>query len=340
MIHFRNLIEYLHWNMTPSTTTYFARDGKETKLYEKFLASFALGSFIVCWIFSIASPVIFVLCLWSRSYIACTFFATITYFAFAPWNKGLLCQIVNSFYFNYHCRYYKNIRIEYEGDTLPSPSDSQTFYAIHPHGAFSFGWALLFNSSALSHVRFCFSPVLYMTPFFRLFSRLIGTIGSAGKSDMISYLKKGEHLALPPGGFEEATLTSTRQDRVFIKKRHGFIRLCLKFGVAVRPVYVFGEKDLFSNIQMLKKFRLKLNRMGLPGILVWGEPLLPFLPKMNKSMHIIVGAPIALPKIENPSKDEVAKWHGKYIASLTGLFENHKVNAYGERGKDMKLEVW
>jgi len=179
-----------------------------------------------------------------------------------------------------------------------------------------------------------------MTPFFRLFSRLIGTIGSAGKSDMISYLKKGEHLALPPGGFEEATLTSTRQDRVFIKKRHGFIRLCLKFGVAVRPVYVFGEKDLFSNIQMLKKFRLKLNRMGLPGILVWGEPLLPFLPKMNKSMHIIVGAPIALPKIENPSKDEVAKWHGKYIASLTGLFENHKVNAYGERGKDMKLEVW
>lgn len=97
--------------------------------------------------------------------------------------------------------------------TLLSLSDSQTFYAMHPNGAYSFGQSLLFNSSALSHAWFCFSSFLtsiFYDPLFLLFSRTMGSFGSAGKNDMISYLKKSEHLKLPLVGFEEAPLTSTK----------------------------------------------------------------------------------------------------------------------------------
>ena len=78
---------------------------------------------------------------------------------------------------------------------------------------------------------------------------------------MVEYTEKGENLALSPGGFEEATITG-RLDRVYIKKRTGFIKLCLKYGYSVVPVYVFGENRLFSNVQGWWKLRLWLNSLG------------------------------------------------------------------------------
>jgi 2-acylglycerol O-acyltransferase 2 len=138
----------------------------------------------------------------------------------------------------------------------------------------------------------------------------------------------------------EATLTCTTQDRVFIKKRTGFIRLCLQHGIAVRPVYVFGEKSLFWNIQGNWSTRLALNRYGLPTILSWGHPFFALVPKNTVPVHIVVGSPLALPKIDDPSKDDVTNWHNKYMAALTKVFEDHKEVAYGPDSKTMKLEVW
>ncbi|KAL3920588.1 MAG: hypothetical protein SGILL_003188, partial [Bacillariaceae sp.] len=146
---------------------------------------------------------------------------------------------------------------------------------------------------------------------------------------MISYLKRGESLALPPGGFEEATLTSLKKDRVFIRKRTGFIRLCLQYGVAVKPVFVFGEKDLYWNIQGGWSWRLTLNRYGFPTILTWGCSWLPLLPKRNAPLFIAVGQEIALPRIENPTKDQVKLWHDKYVTALEKLYDGNKEQAYG-----------
>ena len=179
-----------------------------------------------------------------------------------------------------------------------------------------------------------------MSPFFRLFSRGVGNPGSASKDSMISYMRKGESLALPPGGFEEATLTSTNHDRVFIKKRTGFVRLCLREGIAIRPVYVFGERSCYWNIQGAFKSRLALNRYGIPAILAWGNLLVPWLPKRHVEMYIAIGKPLKLPKIEKPTKEEVSAWHDKYIKALTQLFEEHKAAAYGPSSKTMKLEIW
>ena len=73
----------------------------------------------------------------------------------------------------------------------------------------------------------------------------------------------------------------------------------------------------------------------------WGHPLLPLLPRGNVDVKVVVGAPIVLPKIDNPTREVVQEWHAKYMASLTALFEEHKEAAYGaEAAKTAKLELW
>jgi diacylglycerol O-acyltransferase 2, plant len=310
-------------------------------IFTKVAGAFSVGSFIIIWLLSVASPfVLFVSIAYGFNTLA-TFLILVTIASYLPWTKGPLIRQIQLFYSQYHACYYEETTVLFEGSSLPSPNDPQTLYAVHPHGAFCLGWSHLFALPAMDHVRFCFSAALFASPFFRLFSRCVGNPGSASRGAMISYLQEKIHIALPPGGFEEATLTCTYKDRAYIRKRTGFIKLCLQYGVAVRPVYVFGEKSLFWNIQGLWKFRLAMNRYGFPMIFVWGRPLLPWLPRNHVKLYVVVGAPLILPKIPHPTKAEVALWHGKYMDALTKLFEDYKEKAYGaEVAKTAKLELW
>jgi Diacylglycerol acyltransferase. len=159
---------------------------------------------------------------------------------------------------------------------------------------------------------------------------------------MVKYMKRGENLALPPGGFEEATLTNIHQDRVYIRKRMGFIKLALQHGYDVVPVYCFGENQTYWNMQGAWKIRLWLNSLGIPSIFIWGAWFLPLLPKRSEmGLYVVCGDALVLPRIEHPTKEQVREWHDKYIAALMHLFERHKASAYGEElGKIQKLQVW
>jgi len=324
-----NTVSVLESN--PATTTKF----------EAFLGAITVSSFIVIWLSSAASPLILFISLREGYYKIAAFIILITIIAYLPWKRGPISRCVQRFIDSNHPQYYNGVSIVFEGGEVPPSEHRQTFFAVHPHGAFCIGWALLFTCPTMHRVRFCFAPSLFASPFFRLFSRAVGKPGSAARPSMNAYLKNGEDCALPPGGFEEATLTSTSQDRVFIKKRYGFVRLCLKYGVAIRPVYVFGEGRLFSNVQGFWRNRLALNRFGIPTIIVWGRWFFPLLPKKGVKIYIVVGKPIVLPKIENPTKEEVAVWHNKYIAELKRIYDDYKEDAYGaDEGKVAKVEVW
>mmetsp|Transcript_130 Transcript_130/g.171 ORF Transcript_130/g.171 Transcript_130/m.171 type:complete len:325 (+) Transcript_130:119-1093(+) len=300
----------------------------------------AIFSFIVIWMSSIASPLLFYASIQHQNYAIATLIFVLVICAYVPWKKGFISKNFTAFV-SYTAFYYKRCSITFEGSSLPEDSKTPVFYAVHPHGAFCLGWSALFIAPFMSSVRFCFSPVLYFSPFFKLWSRMTGNPGRADKEAMIQYMEKGEHLALPPGGFEEATLTSPAQDRVYIKNRLGFIKLCLMHGYSVVPVYCFGENYTFNNAQGLWKMRLGMNSLGIPTILIWGASFFPLLPKRHEyGLYIVAGEPLVLPKVEKPSREDVKMWHDKYIAALTRVFEEHKCDAYGEEGKTKKLELW
>lgn len=321
--------------------TIIRSDPASVTTLESIFGGITVTLFICNWLASAISPFIFIFAIANGYQKVAGSIAFVTILAYLPWEHGVLSHRIQRFIDGHHPSYYDGVRIVFEGGDVPPAEHRQTFFAVHPHGAFCIGWAQLFTSPQMHRVRFCFAPALYLSPFFRLFSRTVGKPGSAARHAMNSYLKAGEDVALPPGGFEEATLTSTTNDRVFIKKRYGFVRLCLKYGVAIRPVYVFGEGKLFSNIQGLWRARLALNRFGLPTILVWGRWFLPLMPKKGVGLHIVVGKTLVVPRIEKPSKEDVEFWHNKYIGELRRVYDEHKEAAYGSvRGKEAKLEVW
>lgn len=49
----------------------------------------------------------------------------------------------------------------------------------------------------------------------------------------------------------------------------------------------------------------------------------------------MIGAPILVKKVENPTKEQIDELHRKYVDKLTELFEEHK-EKYGI-GKDVKI---
>lgn len=329
--------------------TVLQTDPTTTTTLESILGAIAVLLFVGSWLASLSSPLVLSLALIYGHRIVAATIVCATIIAYLPWEHGMLSRSFQNFLNRYHPLHYggTGVSILYEGGVenvnASTGKKRQTMYAVHPHGAFCIGWSFLYHNPRMiaERVRFCFAPGLYASPFFRLFSRAAIRPGSASRSAMDGYMRDGEDVALPPGGFEEATLTHTSVDRVYVKCRYGFIKLCLKYGVSVRPVYVFGEGQLYSNVQGGWKLRLAMNNYNIPAIFPWGLWFFPLLPKKDVGLFIVVGRPLALPKLTNPTKMEVAMWHDNYVRELKRIYDDYKEEAYGsERGKVSKLEIW
>ena len=267
--------------------------------------------FVALWMTSTTCSVLLYLSIhYQRYYLAgATTFAIVC--AYLPWEKGIVSEYVmafaryNTLYYKkctYHLQTPSSLPYEHE-NTSASVKAKPNLYALHPHGAFCLGMSILCYSPRMTSVRFCFASGLYFSPFFRLWSRLAGKPRRADKSSMIKYMKRKENVALPPGGFEEATLTSEHHDRVYIKKRFGFVKLALQHGYDIVPVYCFGENATYYHFQGARKLRLKMNSFGISVILIFGAWFLPLLPKRTKyGLHVVCGDALQLPTIENPTR--------------------------------------
>jgi hypothetical protein len=105
--------------------------------------------------------------------------------------------------------------------------------------------------------------------------------------------------------------------------------------------FVIGEKSCYWNMQGIFPLRLAFNRYYIPMILPWGHWLFPLLPNPYCRVYIVVGAPLVLPHLVDPTPQQIHERHEKYVKVLVRLFEEHKEAAYGsEIGKSAKLEIW
>jgi 2-acylglycerol O-acyltransferase 2 len=311
-------------------------------LLNRILGGIAILSFVCSLIASVVSPLIVAWAVVHECYLFESVVIVVSVIAYLPWPPRQKPSTFQRFMRRYQPCYFDKTTVLLEGTKLPHSNEPQTLYAVHSHGALAIRWGILYCHPLFQHVRFCFAAALYISPLFRLYSRCAGNPGNAAKPAIITYMKQHhECLSLISGGFEEATLTSFHVDRVIIRKRTGFIRLCLQHGIRIRPVFVFGEKSCYWNIQGQFPMRLALNRYFIPAILPWGHWLVPLLPKPHCQIYIVVGSPLVLPHIVDPTPQQVHEWHEKYVSALIRLYEEHKEAAYGtEIGKCVKLEIW
>eukprot|EP00919_Chromeraceae_sp_WS-2016_P061766 GHVR01146392.1.p1 GENE.GHVR01146392.1~~GHVR01146392.1.p1 ORF type:complete len:226 (+),score=-0.08 GHVR01146392.1:382-1059(+) len=225
---------------------------------------------------------------------------------------------------------------------MPNPDkDPPTLYCFSPHGVFGMGCCQVYYRSMyeLKHVTFCMSTVLYYLPFFTPLAKMIGNCGPANKAFVTNALKQKKSLGIVIGGFQEATITSTESDRIYIKHRKGFIKYALQYGYRIVPCFTFGDFRCYWNAQGQWPFRLWLNSIGIPAVLFWGCWWCPLLPKQPPNgIHVVFGKPIpAREPIANPSQEEIDKMHAEYIEAIVGLYERHKRDM--QEGS-VSLDVW
>ena len=156
---------------------------------------------------------------------------------------------------------------------------------------------------------------------------------------MKALLARGVDFGILPGGMEEVALYSHGQDRVYLSRRAGFIKYALQYGYLVQPAYTFGESDLYQSMTMGTKLRLWVQKhFGFIIPIFWGPygMVMPWLPRSDVALHTVLGAPLQLPHIAEPTTEQVSKYHQLYIDALTQLFDTHKTR-FGYENR--KLQV-
>lgn len=210
----------------------------------------------------------------------------------------------------------------------------------HPHGAFTIA-ALYFVSHWWSKNypgggdRFCcVAPLLLRIPLLSEFL-LLCHARSQDSATFSACLRRGATVAIQPGGIAEQVATDDSVERIFFPPRLGFIRLAIKHGVPLMPVYAFGENQLYRTSSWTRRLNnwfykhlktgnlVVLGQGGIPNSPVLPNPMM--LPVFRRGLHIRFGDPVDVgPAEENPSEERVQAAFKLYLAALRKLFDKYK----------------
>jgi 2-acylglycerol O-acyltransferase 2 len=164
------------------------------------------------------------------------------------------------------------------------------------------------------------ASVVLKTP---LLKNLMGVFNliDASASSLKNRLKTAGSVLMYIGGIAELFKSSRREERLYLAKRKGFIKLALREGTDVVPVYLFGNTSVLS---VLKKGPLATLSRKLQASLTvfWGKWYLP-IPRDEKMLYV-VGKPLGMPHIMDPTQEDIDKWHGVYCEEVKNIFETYK----------------
>ena len=106
-------------------------------------------------------------------------------------------------------------------------------------------------------------------------------------------------------------------EKVYLRKRKGFVREAIRNGAHLVPVYTFGNTSLFpcaASDGALARLSRRM-RMSLVAFFPWPR---------RRPLLFVSGHPIRVKQQDNPSPEEVDKVHTLFIAALEELYERHR----------------
>ncbi|KAK9302952.1 hypothetical protein QLX08_005218 [Tetragonisca angustula] len=229
-----------------------------------------------------------------------------------------------------------------------------------PHGILSTGVCVAFGTDAAGYrelfpgieIRIVILDRHYQTPIFREYCRI--TCGANSSPESVNQLLStkpqapytGRATVLMVGGAAEATESKPGTYRILIKRRKGFVRLALKNGVPIVPVCSFGETNLYDQVSFPEgSFPKKLldyirKKFGIPLILLKGRGFFQYsfgIIPQRTPVTVVVGSPMDVPKIEEPTEEQIDEYHAKFLDRLVDFFEKEK-HKYVENADTVHLE--
>ncbi|KFO29875.1 Acyl-CoA wax alcohol acyltransferase 2, partial [Fukomys damarensis] len=239
----------------------------------------------------------------------------------------------------YYCNYFP-IKLLKTHDISPSHN---YILVCHPHGLMSHAVFGNFATEATGFSKIFPGIIPYTltlgaffwVPFLReyVLSTGVCSVSQSSMDFLLTQKGKGNMLIVVVGGLAECRYSLPGSSTLVLKKRFGFVRVALRHGVALIPAYSFGETELYNQYIFSPGGLVNCFQMWFQSLVhvypcafygrgftrnSWG-----FLP-YARSLTTVVGEPLSLPKIENPSEADVAKYHELYIDALRKLFNEHK----------------
>lgn len=165
----------------------------------------------------------------------------------------------------------------------------------------------------------------------------LGYIAASQSPILETLIKKEENVGIILDGIDGMFSCCPEQEIAAILQRKGIVKIALKAGVPLVPVYGFGHTSLWTIV--VDPFGLLQYMSKLLGI-----SLVPFFgrfgwflgPPRRLPVAVCLGEPVKCPRIDNPTQDQIDKYHQELLDSYHELFEKHKV-AYGWKHKTLKF---
>ena len=225
-------------------------------------------------------------------------------------------------------------------DTLHDPKwkSRPVIFCLVPHGVAPLGataypiWSKLW-SSKLCH--WTAAPVVLSLPWIGFFMRHIGYIPAKSNHILETLVKREESVGVFLDGI--AGMFQGATERAYVKQRKGIVKIALRAGVPIIPVYAFGHTAAYSVLVdpfgILEFLSNQLQASLTPFFGRWGW----FLgPPRRVPVTLCLGEPIECPKMAEPSKDDINLYHAQMVAGFQQVFDQHK-EAYGWGGKVLTI---
>lgn len=209
---------------------------------------------------------------------------------------------------------------------VEEPLDPAARYLLaeFPHALYPVGQLLSYgvidDISTRHRVAGVVASVLLHTPVLRHFYRATGTRAADAKS-IQRILREGGNAAVVVGGIAEMFMETDDAERIFLRKRAGFVRLAIREGAHIVPVFFFGNtrtmRKLHSPLLRALSRRVKMSIVVFYGR--WGTPV-PF----RHPIKMVVGRPLRVAHNADPTDAEVEAQLALVVDAMAALYEKHR----------------
>jgi len=231
--------------------------------------------------------------------------------------------------------------------TVPLEPEKNYLFGYHPHGVLGCGAFANFASEAtkFGEVFPGIKPHLltlkanFRWPLIRALCLWSGICDVSRESIewLLTKQGKGNVAVIVVGGAEESLEARPGSYNLTIRQRKGFVKMAIRTGASLVPVFSFGENDLFKQADNplgsgLRHFQETFKKFfGFAPPLFYGRGIFNYtlgLIPFRKPIYTIVGRPIDVELNANPDQETIDKIHELYLTELSNLFDEHKLN-YG-----------
>ncbi|WVQ93081.1 hypothetical protein IAU59_000145 [Kwoniella sp. CBS 9459] len=235
------------------------------------------------------------------------------------------------------------------------PADRPYLFGYHPHGIIGMGAFATFATEGTNFSEYFprIKPHLltlesnFQIPFYREILMFHG-ISSVAKASCANILSQGPGSAITivVGGATESLSAHPGTADLTLKRRYGFIKMAIKEGADLVPVFSFGENDIYEQLANAKGswvYKLQKNFQKLFGFtlpLFYGRGLFNYNYGLMPFRHPIVslvGKPIHVKKDPRPSDEHVQETQQLYIEELMRIWDRYKDLYARGRTKELTL---